>query len=234
MGRQRDPNRDKAKEIYIASKGEINLIDIAAQLGVSDGTVRGWNAKDKWENLIFEQPKVTIKEKMHALKQVAMRIGMIGPLREICDSLGDKVEINKPLVFLTICQYLRDDISIWQKYACAMILDYYIPKWREIVPEVLGPIIDRDSKEVRKWRKRVLERDGFKCVECGNKENLEAHHILPWSTFPDLRTDINNGKTLCNECHAGEHEHDGVEHLILSRSNKTNNTNHNLSVGCCG
>ncbi|KIL35155.1 cell division protein FtsK [Cohnella kolymensis] len=52
MGRQRDPNRDKAKDIYIASKGEINLIDIATQLGVGDGTVRGWKAKDKWENLL--------------------------------------------------------------------------------------------------------------------------------------------------------------------------------------
>jgi uncharacterized protein YjcR len=48
MGRQRDPNRDKAFEIFKASKGQINLIDIAAQLGVSDRTVRGWKSKDKW------------------------------------------------------------------------------------------------------------------------------------------------------------------------------------------
>jgi len=52
MGRQRDPKRDEAKELYMAANGEVTLIDIAAKLGVSDGTVRGWKAKDKWENLL--------------------------------------------------------------------------------------------------------------------------------------------------------------------------------------
>lgn len=54
MGRQRDPNRDKAFEIYKASNGEISLIDIAVQLGVSDGTVRGWKAKDGWDAKISD------------------------------------------------------------------------------------------------------------------------------------------------------------------------------------
>lgn len=49
MGRQRDPNRDKAKEIYLSSNGEISLIDIATQLGVADGTIRGWKTKDKYQ-----------------------------------------------------------------------------------------------------------------------------------------------------------------------------------------
>jgi DNA segregation ATPase FtsK/SpoIIIE-like protein len=53
MGRTRDPKRDEAFDIYKAAYGEINLIDIAAQLGVSDGTLRGWKAKDKWENLLI-------------------------------------------------------------------------------------------------------------------------------------------------------------------------------------
>ncbi|MEC0241992.1 terminase small subunit [Paenibacillus dokdonensis] len=52
MGRKRDPNRDKAFEIYKVSGGDIRLTDIASQLNVSEGTVRGWKAKDKWENLL--------------------------------------------------------------------------------------------------------------------------------------------------------------------------------------
>lgn len=55
MGRKRDPNRDKAYEIYKASGGEMRLTDIAAQLNASEGTVRGWKAKDKWENLLKEE-----------------------------------------------------------------------------------------------------------------------------------------------------------------------------------
>lgn len=45
----RDPRRDKAFEIYKQNKGIISLVEIANQLNVSDGTVRGWKSKDKWE-----------------------------------------------------------------------------------------------------------------------------------------------------------------------------------------
>ena len=49
MGRARDPNRDKAFEIYSEHNGNIELIEIAERLGVSAGTVRGWKSKDKWD-----------------------------------------------------------------------------------------------------------------------------------------------------------------------------------------
>lgn len=49
MARARDPNRDKAFEIWKQSNGEIKLKDIAEQLGISEGTVRGWKNKDKWD-----------------------------------------------------------------------------------------------------------------------------------------------------------------------------------------
>lgn len=45
----RDPRRDQAFEIYKKYKGNISLVEIANQLNVSDGTVRGWKSKDKWE-----------------------------------------------------------------------------------------------------------------------------------------------------------------------------------------
>ena len=49
MGRARDPNRDKAFEIFLENNGNIELVEIAERLGVSAGTVRGWKSKDKWE-----------------------------------------------------------------------------------------------------------------------------------------------------------------------------------------
>lgn len=52
MARQRNPNRDKAFEIYKQHNGEISLVEIASQLNLSDGTVRGWKSKDKWEQLL--------------------------------------------------------------------------------------------------------------------------------------------------------------------------------------
>ena len=49
------------------------------------------------------------------------------------------------------------------------------------------------------WRKRVFERDKFKCkmqnVDCVTA--VQAHHILTWRDYPELRYNINNGITLC-------------------------------------
>lgn len=52
MPRARDPNRDKAFEIYKQYGGRIDLVEIASQLNLSPGTIRGWKSKDKWESLL--------------------------------------------------------------------------------------------------------------------------------------------------------------------------------------
>ena len=51
------------------------------------------------------------------------------------------------------------------------------------------------------WRKKVLERDNHICQKCGSKEQLCAHHIDNFSKFNKQRIDIDNGITLCFECH---------------------------------
>lgn len=50
MPKPRDPKRDEAFEIYEQSKGKIQLVEIASQLDISPGTVRGWKSKDKWDS----------------------------------------------------------------------------------------------------------------------------------------------------------------------------------------
>lgn len=49
MPKARNPNREKAFEIYKKHKGEIDLVEIASQLNLAAGTVRGWKSKDKWD-----------------------------------------------------------------------------------------------------------------------------------------------------------------------------------------
>lgn len=51
------------------------------------------------------------------------------------------------------------------------------------------------------WRLAVLVRDGYCCVFCGSKEDLEADHIKPKFLYPDLKYEVSNGRTLCNPCH---------------------------------
>lgn len=49
MTRARSPNRDKAKQIYLNSKGNIKLIDISKELNIKDSQVRKWKSQDKWD-----------------------------------------------------------------------------------------------------------------------------------------------------------------------------------------
>ena len=56
--------------------------------------------------------------------------------------------------------------------------------------------------EYKNWRRLVFERDDYTCKFCGKRGvKIHADHILPWSSYPEHRYDINNGRTLCVQCH---------------------------------
>ena len=61
----------------------------------------------------------------------------------------------------------------------------------------------RGSLEYRLWREAVFKRDNYACIWCGDSKggNLEADHIKRFSDFPELRFAIDNGRTLCEDCH---------------------------------
>jgi len=79
-------------------------------------------------------------------------------------------------------------------------------QWGEKNPNWKGGItyttrMFRKSAGHKRWRRLVLQRDGHKCVRCGVTENLHVDHIKPFISHPELRLDINNGRTLCANCH---------------------------------
>jgi hypothetical protein len=68
----------------------------------------------------------------------------------------------------------------------------------------------RTSAEYRNWRKLVLKRDNYTCRECGaTDKELSAHHIKSFVDFPEDRFDINNGITLCLDCHKETNNYGG-------------------------
>lgn len=75
------------------------------------------------------------------------------------------------------------------------------PAWKGgITSEILKYY---NSEKHAEWRKAIFERDGYKCLNCGTKKPpFNAHHIKLRSKYPNLKTDINNGITLCKSCHA--------------------------------
>ena len=95
------------------------------------------------------------------------------------------------------------------------------PEWRKKVAEAnlgnkshfwKGGLVDKNRRErnswkTKYWREQVFKRDNYTCVQCGSRNGngkaitLNADHIKSWSKYPKLRFDINNGRTLCLDCH---------------------------------
>lgn len=84
----------------------------------------------------------------------------------------------------------------------------------------------RTHEKYDEWRAKVFKRDKYECSKCGTKKNLHAHHINQLYDICDKYdmnidkilnsfefNDINNGITLCQDCHA-------LEHPYISRDEK--------------
>lgn len=80
-------------------------------------------------------------------------------------------------------------------------------KWKGGISSINQNI--RNSIEYKLWRESVFKRDNYTCIWCGikfikgitGKVILNADHIKPFCDYPELRFSIDNGRTLCVDCH---------------------------------
>ena len=62
-----------------------------------------------------------------------------------------------------------------------------------------------------KWRVEIFTRDNYTCKICkarngeGERVVLNAHHLNGWHWFEEGRFDLDNGVTLCSDCHYDFH-----------------------------
>lgn len=67
--------------------------------------------------------------------------------------------------------------------------------------------VERATGTYVNWRNSVYEKDNYTCQCCGKKNGFgetikfNAHHINNWADYPELRYDVDNGITMCKECH---------------------------------
>ena len=74
------------------------------------------------------------------------------------------------------------------------------PNWKGGVTTVYMKI--RHQIDSRLWREAIFARDNWTCQECGKRGGrLNAHHIKSFKQYPELRFAIDNGETLCYNCH---------------------------------
>ncbi len=62
----------------------------------------------------------------------------------------------------------------------------------------------------RHQKKRILERDGYKCQLCSSTDRIQVDHIIPVGLGGQPVEE--NGQTLCHSCHANKTAND--RHLI--------------------
>lgn len=68
LPRKRDPNRDKALELFKEHNGNITNRAIAEKLGVLEKTISAWKSRDKWKDLIQNAECSTTKKKRSTTK----------------------------------------------------------------------------------------------------------------------------------------------------------------------
>ena len=112
LPRARDPNRDKAYNIYKKHNGSIDLVEIASQLSVSPGTVRGWKSKDDWEH------KLNGTLQTNTERSNRKKSAVEDTVKEIIDndSLSDKQRL--------FCLYYSKSFNATRSYQKAYTCDY--------------------------------------------------------------------------------------------------------------
>lgn len=80
-------------------------------------------------------------------------------------------------------------------------------------PDMSDEERERQKRHARRYpgyndfRREVFERDNYTCLKCGNKSsgNLVAHHLNGFHWDEKSRVEVDNGATLCTDCHKEFH-----------------------------
>lgn len=102
-----------------------------------------------------------------------------------------------------IVKRYRKNIAFFCSIPC-LAKDRGIRMRNENHPNWKGGITERPYKS-KKWAREIKKRDKYKCRKCGSCDNINAHHIREWSKCVEKRYEIENGITLCEDCHYKEH-----------------------------
>lgn len=155
MPRARDPNRDKAFEIYKKHKGKIQNREISKLLNVPEKTVSGWKCKDKWNqklNGVLRKNTEYSESKKNVEKDVAV---------EEVNQVIENSELTDKQRLFCIC-YVRcfNATKAYQKayecsYETAMANGYKMLRNTQIKSEI------HNLKQTRLNREFLSEEDIF-------------------------------------------------------------------------
>ena len=121
---------------------------------------------------------------------------------------------NREEILVYSKQYYKDHREEIKAYTCQYQKDHpevSLKSNKKRLTE-LGKTFDMDYEPFRyalmSWSKTVRKRDNNKCTWCNSTQDLIAHHIWHKAFCPESALDVDNGITLCHECHKERHRLD--------------------------
>ena len=142
-------------------------------------------------------------------------------LEEMGLKLLDTDYVNMDLPIRYLCECGREAIGYLGalrkgvRCGCKVLKGEKNPNWNHTLS-----LKERERKrkyeEYWQWVKNVYERDEYTCQKCKLKGvKLHSHHINSYANFPEQRTDVNNGITLCEYCHRDFHWEYGYKDFTM-------------------
>lgn len=200
---------------YITKKRSAE--DIAIECGINTRTLREWIFTFDLTHMKEQDLSYITKEQLLDLYVDKMKSSIeIGEMYGVSDylirELLRKYSIDIPTRSELTTRYL------YKKGGIKMLKDYFsnednriklsciqrginIKDFKGFSRNELGMI--RMSTEYKEWRKSVLKRDKYTCQCCGKHGgDLQAHHIHNFAEHKDKRFDLDNGLTMCVNCHS--------------------------------
>lgn len=152
MGRVRDPRRDQAFELWKASSGAKSLREIADELDLPVGTIRGWKAKDQWNGAQEEKrsaPKNTERSKKKAEQK-----------KKIMKKVVASVEANEELTEKQrlFCVHYANSNNATQSYLKAYDCGY-ATAMREGYAHLRKPHIKAEIKRLKEIMRAEIDFD---------------------------------------------------------------------------
>ena len=95
MVRIRDPARDKAKQMYLGSKGKITNREIANTLGIDEKKIATWKIRDNWKcsttknnNVVQQNKKCSTTNKKKLIKEAKTIVVQGGTIKDASNQTG--------------------------------------------------------------------------------------------------------------------------------------------------
>jgi len=198
LAKETDYNNNSTKLPYVCPKHKENGIQYITWSDFNSGCGCYYCGREKVEELKFRYTLEYLQKKYNDRGYTLLNPDYKGTDSYsyfVCEKHPDKIQRVKFSNFIHLgdgCAFCRDERRPRGK-------NHYL--WNGGVTPEHERI--RKSKEYVSWKVKVLIRDKHTCQCCGSRKgkDLRAHHIKGFANNPKLRTDVNNGITLCKYCH---------------------------------